>query len=141
MPPIVDRPTGDEFKLLQAAANAGDLHALARIRSILKEYPDICRTLGDLSKRSEEAVIKLFDFGDLAMSEAMKQQMALKRDELGYERATALEKLLHRAGRADLGSVAALRFPAFKANPGKPRILLLARLGVPCAQDARSIAS
>lgn len=120
MPRKTKRPTADEFRQLQLAANAGDAGSLKRIREILRDFPDICRTLGNLSQRAEWELIQRFNCGDLAVTDAIKLQLATKRDELGYGQASALERLCIERVVITWAQCQLCLMELAKAEPGSP---------------------
>jgi hypothetical protein len=80
------------IRLLWQKANAGDKEALAKVRQMLDEHPEVWRQLGDLAQIAERALVQQLASCDRLMAEAAEQQVAQLRKELLGDRPSSLLK-------------------------------------------------
>ena len=82
------------LKQLMQKANQGDTQALAEMRTLLDEHPEVTRHLGDLATMAERVWIDLVAHGNELVRESVRRQIQQLKSELGGEQPMALEKLL-----------------------------------------------
>ena len=75
-------------------ANAGDRPALAGLRRLLDDHPEIWETVGDLAARAERAWIELIAGEDALAVESVRRQVAELKAKLNGPHATPTEQLL-----------------------------------------------
>ena len=90
-----ERPTRELFQHLSRQANRGDRKAADRLRQILRENPDIWRSIGDLARHAEQSLIDLIARGNLVLGESVRLKVEEMRKSLLAEATDeTLEKLL-----------------------------------------------
>jgi hypothetical protein len=75
-------------------ANRGSEEALARLRQLLDDSPEIWQHVGDLARHAELAWIDLLTGADHLMLEAIKRHIARMKDDLLGPHPTPMERLL-----------------------------------------------
>lgn len=83
-----------DLKRLSKRANAGDRDAVAEIRRLLDDYPDLVEHLWRLSDRAVDAWLDVLVGPDHVARELTTRQLAAIKGNLAGESATQLEKLL-----------------------------------------------
>jgi AcrR family transcriptional regulator len=79
---------------LTAAANKGDQQAVADLRRLLDDHPEIVDQLGDLARHAEAAWLDRIAPSDVLTRECVRRQLAQFRKDLAGENPTPLEGLL-----------------------------------------------
>jgi hypothetical protein len=93
--PDTEPVTRELLDNLARRANRGDREAADRLRTLLRERPEIMREAGDLSRHAEQSLIKLITDGNLVLSESVKFQAEQLRQSLRSEAGDeTLERLL-----------------------------------------------
>ena len=78
-------------------ANGGDATALADVRQVLDEFPELIENLGgDLAETAESALIAAAAGERLAMAEALRRNLRQLENDLAGTKPSAIEKLLVR---------------------------------------------
>ena len=88
-----EMPTKESFDIVVKEANAGDAAALAELRSLLDDHPEIWRRVGDLGKHAELAMIGLIAEGNVLIRESLLRVAREMREELGGKSPSPMEKL------------------------------------------------
>lgn len=71
--PTKTMPSQEEFSALVKRANAGDQPALAEMRGILDDNPEIWRRMGDLATYARESLLRLISDGDELIRESVRR--------------------------------------------------------------------
>lgn len=90
---LASMPTREEFDELAAQANAGDPNAVARLRQLFDDHPEIWEQIGDLAKHAEVTLARGVSKGEVVMFESVRRMVKKLKRELGDKDATPLEKL------------------------------------------------
>jgi hypothetical protein len=88
-----DLPTEAEFSRLVVQANAGDSGAMAKLRELLDNRPEIWQRVGDLAAHAERLLIDLIAAGNALMAEALRRKLREMRVELLSPTTSLLEKM------------------------------------------------
>jgi hypothetical protein len=75
-------------------AKSGDVEALPRLRQLLKKYPVLWESCGDLARQAEKAWLKLVGGTNLHLRECVENKAAALREELAGPRPTPVVRLL-----------------------------------------------
>ena len=83
-----------EINALLPAANAGDEHALADLRSVLNAHPELWAEVGNLAREAELTLVRAAAGTNTVQKEAILRKLSSLRRELSGPRMTPLEGLL-----------------------------------------------
>ncbi len=86
-------PADNSLRNLVQQVNSGDNVALAQLRSILDEHPEIWQRVGDLATHARMALIRLIAGGDKFLFESIERKAAEMEVELLGPSSTPLERL------------------------------------------------
>ncbi len=75
-------PSRLDFDRLTQAADAGDEAALAELKRLLDEQPEIWRSVGDLARHAGEALIGRIANGSQLVAESLRRRVRELKDEL-----------------------------------------------------------
>lgn len=89
-------PTRQEFDHLCQQANAGDPSALAALRQLLDQEPQLAEHFGDLFEFAKEALIGLMGRNNALLAESLRRRAKAMERELAGEKPTLLERLVVR---------------------------------------------
>lgn len=74
-------------------ANAGNADALAKLRQVLDDNPQIWQAVGDLADHAELTLIRVIAGSNMLTFESLRRKTAELRQEIGGEQPTPLAKL------------------------------------------------
>lgn len=86
-------PSQEDFTELVKRANAGDDTALAMMRKTLDSNPEIWKSVGDLAKHAQQAMVKLIAGDNKLVSESLLRKAAEMKIELSGPSPSKLETL------------------------------------------------
>ena len=86
-------PTQDEFKAVVDKANAGDANALAELRQLLDDNPEIWKSLGDLPRYARESMLVAIAGKDESVKESLRRSAEELLGQLTTESSSAIERL------------------------------------------------
>ena len=86
-------PTQDEFKAVTDKANAGDANALAELRQLLDDNPEIWKNLGDLPRYARESMLVAIAGKDESVKESLRRSAEQLTGELTTKSSSVIEKL------------------------------------------------
>jgi hypothetical protein len=84
----------EDLQPLVQRAHQGDATALASLRQLLANRPELWQRFGDLAWHAEEALLQLAAGPSLLAKEALQRRMAELREELAGPAPTPVEKML-----------------------------------------------
>jgi hypothetical protein len=84
----------DEYEALVADAADGDMDALAELRQLLKENPQLRSVLGDLNHHVQYYLIELAAGGAIDIRVSLMQTLAEKHEQLLAEGDSLIERML-----------------------------------------------
>jgi hypothetical protein len=90
--PILTR--SEAVLALTARANSGSKDALAALRRLLDQCPEVWTHVGDLARHAEAAWLDLISAGDRLVAESAKRRVALLKSQLAGPTPSPLESLL-----------------------------------------------
>ena len=82
----------EQFQRLLVRADGGDQEALATVRSIFDQHPEIWREFSDLEKRSEWAMVAIIAARSNTLKDAIQRRLAELKSDLGAANASPLER-------------------------------------------------
>ena len=86
-------PSQEEFSAIVKRANAGDQTALAEMRGILDDNPQIWRRMGDLATYARESMLQLVSGGDELIRESVRRTADELLGTLAKDNASPIERL------------------------------------------------
>ncbi|MHB8954172.1 MAG: hypothetical protein ACYC4U_14480 [Pirellulaceae bacterium] len=81
-PPKCDLSRAD-FEAIVSAANQGSSEALARLREVLDDNPDLWQSIADLGGHCESILVKLIAGNNVVLRESLSRQVVSLKEELG----------------------------------------------------------
>ena len=86
-------PTREYFDSLVTKANTGDAAAIAALRTVLDEHPQIWQDVGDMGRHAESALIAVISKGDQLRKESLERFVIEQRQNLMGPTGSPLETL------------------------------------------------